>query len=210
MERYIVKPEDLKGEIEDFPIEVVQRMVDYQVKQGNKANVSVFQLHKSMLFKGGGFHWDETIEGKQFWGRVILDEDFDLFFNRYPHQLKEPQHTEDPKHEQSSLYTAIAEAVKSVVNADTSVEVEEKDGTVVIRAVKRQEEDLPIDTPCMVSHYGDTNFMLRYYAGNKECYDSGRKSKDFHHLESWNYIIPFDKFNPNDIKESLKHNIVKL
>lgn len=37
MERYIVKPEELKGEIKDFPIEVVQRMVDYQVEQGNKA-----------------------------------------------------------------------------------------------------------------------------------------------------------------------------
>ena len=38
MKEYKVKKEDLIGEIKDFPIEVVQKMVDYQVEQGNKAD----------------------------------------------------------------------------------------------------------------------------------------------------------------------------
>lgn len=103
------------------------------------------------------------------------------------------------------LAHSIAEAAKE---ANILVEQTE-DGGIKISSLEVMEEDLTVDTPCMVSHYGDINFMLRYYAGNKECYDSGNKSKSFHHLESWNYIIPFDRFNPNNIEESLKYNIVK-
>ena len=43
---YIVKQEDLKGDIKDFPIEIVQKMVDEQVKQGNEADVTVFQENR--------------------------------------------------------------------------------------------------------------------------------------------------------------------
>lgn len=197
MERYIVKPEDLKGEIADFPIEVVQRMVDCQVEQGNKADVSVFQKNKR---EGayGGFHWGATIEGYVFWSIITGGKNFDVFFERYP--------------KQSSLYTAIAEAVKSVVNADTSVEVEEKDGTVIIRAVEKK-EDLPIDYPVMVNdelHIG-SDWRLRYYAGERSCFLGNNKSYNkAEKFNNWTYIIPFDKFDPNNIEESLKHNIVKL
>lgn len=190
--RYIVKPEDLKGEIANFPIEVVQRMVDYQVKQGNKADVSVFQKYRD-----GGFVWFDTIEGKPFWIDVIVNKKFDLFFQLYP--------------KQSSLYTAIAEAVKSVVNADTSVEIEEKDGTVIIRAIEKKSEDLPINYPVMVNDRLDidSDWKLRYYAGDGWTCECNAKKSDNTALIRWNYIIPFDKFNPNDIEESLKHNIVK-
>lgn len=89
-----------------------------------------------------------------------------------------------------------------------NVEVRKEGGSIILTPIEKKEDDLLIDTPCMVSHYGDKNFILRYYAGNKECYDSGNKSDNFHNLESWNHIIPFDKFDPNNIEESLKHNIV--
>lgn len=105
----------------------------------------------------------------------------------------------------TELIKDIAEVVKT---HNLGVSISENEGKLIIEPLK-VEEDLPIDTPCMVSHYGNINFMLRYYAGNKECYDSGKKSRSFHHLESWNYIIPFDKFNPENIEESLKYNIVK-
>lgn len=39
---YKVKESDLKGDIKDFPIEVVQAMVNEQVRQGNKADVAKF------------------------------------------------------------------------------------------------------------------------------------------------------------------------
>ena len=192
--RYIVKPEDLKGEIANFPIEVVQRMVDCQVEQGNKADVSVFQ--KTSTDSIDGFYWNETSEGGRFWGNVIGCKNFDLFFQLYP--------------KQSSLYTAIAEAVKSVVNTDTSVEIEEKNGTVIIRKVENKNEDLPIDYPVMVNDRLDidSDWKLRYYAGDGWTCECNAKKSDNTALIRWNYIIPFDKFNPNDIEESLKHNIV--
>lgn len=108
-----------------------------------------------------------------------------------------------------SIFDRLAHSIaKAAKEANILVEQEE-DGSIKISPLKVKDKDLAVDTPCMVSHYGDINFMLRYYAGNKECYDSGNKSKSFHHLESWNYIIPFDSFNPNNIEESLKYNIVK-
>lgn len=190
--RYIVKPEDLKGEIFDFPIEVVQLMVDNQLKQYEKADISIFQLSKT-----GGFRWVSTEEGFDFWEEIINKKNFKLFFKRYP--------------KQSSLYTVIAEAVKSVVNSDTSVEIEEKDGTVVIRKVEKKEQDLPIDYPVMVNDRLDidSDWKLRYYAGDGWTCECNAKKSDNTALIRWNYIIPFDKFNPNDIEESLKHNIVK-
>lgn len=107
------------------------------------------------------------------------------------------------------LEEMIKDMAEVVKKHNLGVSISENEGKLIIEPLKVEEDDLPIDTPCIVSHYGNINFMLRYYAGNKECYDSGNKSKSFHHLESWNYIIPFDMFNPNNIEESLKYNIVK-
>ena len=76
---YKVTKEDLVGEITGFPIEVVQKMVERQVEQSGKPNVSVFQ--KSIF---SGFLWKDTIEGNNFWDNVICDERFDLFFEKYP------------------------------------------------------------------------------------------------------------------------------
>lgn len=105
------------------------------------------------------------------------------------------------------LAHSIAEAAKE---ANILVEPTE-DGGIKISPMEEKEEDLPIDTPCMVSHYGDINFMLRYYNKNGRCFSSGVKSKEAKNKEGdrWNYIIPFDKFNPLNIEESLKYNIVK-
>ena len=50
-----VEQSDLIGAIKDFPIEVVQQMVNEQVRQGNKANVSVFQDRATAIGKCGGF-----------------------------------------------------------------------------------------------------------------------------------------------------------
>lgn len=68
--------------------------------------------------------------------------------------------------------------------------------------------DLPIDTTVVVSD-NKINWRLRYYAGNNLAYQGGYKSKDAKVEIYWKYIIPFDKFNPNNIEESLKYNIVK-
>ena len=86
---YKVKQEDLIGDIEGFPIEIVQRMVECQVEQGNKADVSVFQNRKSCSGGSGGFEWCDTTERHDFWQKVILNRDFKIFFEKYPKENKE-------------------------------------------------------------------------------------------------------------------------
>lgn len=81
---YKVKQEDLVGQLLDFPIEVVQKMVERQVEQGNKPDVTIFQKECRTLKCDGGFTWDSTIEGELFWCRVIGIKSFDEFFERYP------------------------------------------------------------------------------------------------------------------------------
>ena len=84
---YKVKQEDLIGDIEGFPIEVVQRMVEYQVKQGNKADVTMFQ--KRNYCTVDGFSWKDAKEGFVFWDDVISNENFNTFFEKYPKYKKE-------------------------------------------------------------------------------------------------------------------------
>lgn len=81
---YKVKQEDLVGQLLDFPIEVVQKMVERQVEQGNKPDVTIFQKKCRATKLDGGFTWESTIEGDGFWYRVIALRVFDLFFVRYP------------------------------------------------------------------------------------------------------------------------------
>ena len=82
--KYIVTTNDLIGNISNFPIEIVQKMVDYQVKQGNEPDVVTFQMNCFMSKDYGGFDWDETDEGTNFWNEVISLNNFDVFFKKYP------------------------------------------------------------------------------------------------------------------------------
>ena len=75
---------DLIGQIEGFPVEVVEKMVERQVEQGNPADVEVFQMFRYTTRENNGFDWDDSCEGSNFWGSVIADRNFDLFFTYYP------------------------------------------------------------------------------------------------------------------------------
>lgn len=79
---YIVKHSDLIGEISDFPIEVVQKMVERQYEQKGFCDVSVFQKNKIDGLRG--FGWLNTIERGVFWSTVISGHRWDIFFERYP------------------------------------------------------------------------------------------------------------------------------
>lgn len=79
-----VTEKDLKGEIEGFPIEVVQKMIERQVEQGNKADVSIFTQFKIANQVNGGFTWSKTPEGADFWIDVIGEQKFKTFFEKYP------------------------------------------------------------------------------------------------------------------------------
>lgn len=83
---YKVKYSDLKGDIADFPIEIVQRMVDLSNEQGKwteERGMETFQASASACGYNG-FHWTETLEGHDFWEKVIGDKKFKVFFKTYP------------------------------------------------------------------------------------------------------------------------------
>lgn len=79
-----VEQSDLVGNIKNFFIEVVEKMIEEQVKQGNQPNIEVFQNNNTMNAVYGGFDWDKTDDGVEFWSEVIVNDNFDLFFERYP------------------------------------------------------------------------------------------------------------------------------
>ena len=81
---YRVKQEDLVGQLLDFPIEVVQKMVERQVEQGNEPDVRIFQKDCRATRLERGFTWESTIEGDAFWYITIAQNRFDEFFKRYP------------------------------------------------------------------------------------------------------------------------------
>lgn len=83
---YIVQYSDLIGSITEFPIEVVQKMVERSTEQelwSDGVGMTTFQSHITSAGYGG-FRWDATIEGHTFWSKVIENKMFNLFFERYP------------------------------------------------------------------------------------------------------------------------------
>lgn len=67
----------------DLPLEIQQRMLDEQERQGNPRNPDVFinYLHRGNA--GGGMTWKKTKEGHKFWEEV-LEGHYYIFFKRYP------------------------------------------------------------------------------------------------------------------------------
>ena len=80
---YKVEKSDLIGDIANFPIEVVKKMVEEQVAQGNAPNVGIFQEYASAPQCDGGFDWDDT-DDNDMWSAIIEDNDFNSFFEKYP------------------------------------------------------------------------------------------------------------------------------
>lgn len=70
--KYVVKKSDLIGEIKNFTVELVQEMVDEQVRQGNNADVEVFQKQRNADKSEYGFYWDESIKGEDYWIDVMI------------------------------------------------------------------------------------------------------------------------------------------
>lgn len=80
----IISDNMYKGQLEGFPPEIVEKMLYYQEKQGNKRDVTVFEKCKDVY--SSGFCWDSTDEKFDFWDNVINNKNFDLFFEKYPKQ----------------------------------------------------------------------------------------------------------------------------
>ena len=80
---------DIIGQIKNFPMGVVVRMLEETEAQGNKPDVKLFQDHASAGTKNKeGFVWSETEAGHKFWSDVINCEWFHKFFDKYPDYKK--------------------------------------------------------------------------------------------------------------------------
>lgn len=74
------------GDIADFPKEIIAAMLEWQVMQEYKLDISIFENNRlSGAYNNlHGFQWGETFEGFEFWHDVIFYKDFEIFFELYP------------------------------------------------------------------------------------------------------------------------------
>lgn len=77
-----------EGELEGFPEEIVQWMLQHQEDAGNELDVTVFEANRCAASSGGGFNWGDTKE-ENFCKQVIGVRNFNCFFDKYPKNNKE-------------------------------------------------------------------------------------------------------------------------
>ena len=71
-------------EFKNLPVEIQERMLDEQVRQGNPRNAEVFKENATADLFEGGFIWRQSLEGSAFWKKILLDGDFSVFYDKYP------------------------------------------------------------------------------------------------------------------------------
>lgn len=81
---------DFEGDIAGFPHRVVAMMMTEQFNQGNPPNLEVFEKNVKTPRSVGGFSWDITPEGDDFWIEVISYKNWEVFDKKYP-QTKNPK-----------------------------------------------------------------------------------------------------------------------
>lgn len=96
-----------EGEIKDFPVEVVELMLQRQFEQTGKRNVSVFEENNKAGLNINGFTWTYTIEGHNFWNDVIDGKKFDVFFKKYPKEFNSHIKTKQNDKESTTNSTGI-------------------------------------------------------------------------------------------------------
>ena len=74
--------EDLK-ELKTFPRQVIEAMLIEQERQIGYRDISIFIESPCASSYGNGFDWHTTKQGDEFWSKVIMDNDFELFFKEY-------------------------------------------------------------------------------------------------------------------------------
>src|SRR5690554_5092218 len=68
----------------DLPVEIQERMLDEQVRQGNPRCAEVFEEHIAAPTREGGFFWARSVDGYDFWEKIIVVGNFTEFYGKYP------------------------------------------------------------------------------------------------------------------------------
>jgi hypothetical protein len=77
-----------KRELEGVPISIINKMLYYQVEQGNDEDVTIFQNRINASKKYGGFNWYLTAEGHSFWAKILLGRNYDHYETQYSSSFK--------------------------------------------------------------------------------------------------------------------------
>ena len=83
-----ISKDDIHGAIKDFPLEVVQKMVDLTMKEEHTNIEGALKILRSTPWNG--FTWAETDDGNLFWYKVIDRHEWWRFYERYPANLTTP------------------------------------------------------------------------------------------------------------------------
>ena len=67
---YTFSNSEITGQIAGYPRNVVVNMINNQVKQTGKADISIFQNHAAANKAAGGFNFQDTPEGAEYWCNV--------------------------------------------------------------------------------------------------------------------------------------------
>lgn len=115
-----ITEKDLIGDIADFPVEIVRKMVEEQMRQGNNADVCMFQKCANKNKNQGGFDWRNTEDGHIFWELVIYNKNFGIFFEKYPKQdstkIQGTENTTPQPHKEIDWETRRYEIAKYAMN----------------------------------------------------------------------------------------------
>ena len=68
-----------KGQIDWLPDFIGEELMKQQELQGNKRDISVFEEDVGACKNDGGFEWKDTSQKYNFWCRVLLEKDINLF-----------------------------------------------------------------------------------------------------------------------------------
>lgn len=79
---YISKDYIPKGKISHLPLIAIDRMIHEQVKQGNYANVKVFEADAKATARFGGFWWHKT-GFQDVWVELFTKNNLYPFMARY-------------------------------------------------------------------------------------------------------------------------------
>ena len=71
-------------QFKDLPVQIQNRMLDEQVRQGNKRDEEEFEVNIAAPGREGGFNWARAVDGYVFWEKIIKYGDFSVFYEKYP------------------------------------------------------------------------------------------------------------------------------
>jgi len=71
-------------QFKNLPVEIQEKMLDEQVQQGNPRNAEMFEKDVTAGLIEGGFTWEQSVEGHNFWEKIILYGSLATFYEKYP------------------------------------------------------------------------------------------------------------------------------